>query len=115
MKRFAVPALTLVLAGSCLLAVAFSTQAQPTPNAEVKDHQIYGTIRSIKGAQFELETRDKRTVTCDAAEAVKNHQTVILAVGRQVAVSGQYDRKGVLKAEAVQRAKASAAVWPADR
>ena len=97
------------------LTAPFGAQAQPAPNVEAKDHQVYGTIRNIKGAQFELETRDKRTVTCDASEAIKNHRAVTLAVGQRVAASGQYDQKGVLKAEAIQRAKASAAVWPADR
>lgn len=115
MKRFRALFLTVALGGSGLLGVARSVHAQPAPNTEAKDHQIFGTIRSIKGARFELETRDKRTVTCDAAEAIKDHRTVILAVGQPVAVSGQYDQKGVLKAETIQRAKASAAVWPVDR
>jgi|HubBroStandDraft_6_1064221.scaffolds.fasta_scaffold1390947_1 hypothetical protein len=78
-------------------------------------HQIYGTIRSIKGSQLTMETRDKRMVTVDATAAIKTYRAVVLGVDRTINVSGTYDTKGVLHAEAIQRAKSSPESWLADR
>lgn len=105
---------------SVCLALAFivSSGVPSNPqvaNVQLKSRQLYGTIDSIKGAQFVLQTRDKQTITCDAAQAIKNHRTIRLAAGQHVAVTGSFDTKGILRADAIQRAKDSSAVWPADR
>ena len=78
-------------------------------------HQIYGTIRSIKGSQLTIETRDKRMLTVDATAAIKTYRTVVLVVDRTIIASGTYDPKGVLHAEAIQRAKSAPNTWLADR
>lgn len=92
--------------------------AAPQPAAKITDqtpHQVYGTIRAIKGGMLTLETREKRTVEVDAAPAVKSYRSSVLNVGGTVIIEGQYDVKGVLHAETIQRAKTSPATWPADR
>jgi hypothetical protein len=92
--------------------------ASPQPAAKSTGqtpHQVYGTIRAIKGAILTLETREKRSVEVDAAKAVKSYRSSVLNVGGTVIVEGPYDAKGVLQAETIQRAKASPATWPADR
>jgi hypothetical protein len=77
-------------------------------------HQLYGTIRDVKGSRLTIETRDKRMVEVDAAVATKTHRAVVLSVGGTICVVGSYDAKGVLHAETIQRAKSSPTVWPAD-
>lgn len=92
--------------------------ASPQPAAKSTDqtpHQVYGTIRAIKGGMLTLETREKRSLEVDAAPAVKSYRSSVLNVGGTVIVEGQYDAKGVLHAETIQRAKTSPAIWPADR
>ena len=79
------------------------------------EHQIFGIIRSVKGSQLTVETRDKRMVKVDATAAIKASRTAVLAVDGAINVAGTYDAKGVLRAETIQRAKSSPAIWPADR
>jgi hypothetical protein len=97
-------------------AGALPASAQPAAkSADQRPHEVYGTIRDIKSGRLTLETREKRLVEVDAAPAIKAVRSSVLNVGGTVIVQGQYDAKGVLHAETIQRAKASPAVWPADR
>ena len=95
---------------------AITAWSQPAAKStEQTPHQIYGTIRSIKSDRLTLETREKRLVEVDAATAIKTYRSSVLNVGGTVIVEGEYDGKGVLHAETIQRAKVSPAIWPADR
>jgi hypothetical protein len=97
-------------------AGALPVPAQPAAkSADQEPHQVYGTIRAIKSGRLTLETREKRQVEVDAGPAIKAYRSSVLNVGGTVVVQGQYDAKGVLHAETIQRAKASPAIWPADR
>ena len=95
---------------------AIPAWSQPAAKStEQTPHQIYGTIRSINSDRLTLETREKRLVEVDAAPAIKTYRSSVLNVGGTVIVQGQYDVKGVLHAETIQRAKVSPAIWPNDR
>jgi hypothetical protein len=95
---------------------AIAAWSQPAAKStEQTPHQIYGTIRSIKSDRLTLETREKRLVEVDAAPAIKTYRSSVLNVGGTIIVEGEYDAKGVLHAETIQRAKVFRAIWPADR
>jgi hypothetical protein len=98
-------------------AGAIPAWSQPeAKSTEQTPHRIYGTIRrSINSDRLTLETREKRLVEVDAAPAIKTYRSSVLNLGGTVIVQGEYDANGVLHAEAIQRAKVSPAIWPADR
>jgi len=58
---------------------------------------------------------NRHAVEVDATDAVRARLSTPLIGGRAVLVRGDYDSKGVLHAQAILRAKDSAALWPADR
>ena len=118
MKRFQLSIFAIVLtawsnSSNGQAPSASQSEAQSADNGS--PHQIYGIIRSVKGSQLVIETRDKRMVSVDATAAIKAYRTVVLAVDRTINASGTYDAKGVLHAERVQRAKSSPNSWLADR
>jgi hypothetical protein len=119
MKRFQFLIFAIVLTGTW--SNSFNGQEPSASQSATKSadsgslHQIYGTIRSIKGSQLTIETRDKRIVNVDATTAIKTYRSVVLAVDRAINASGTYDAKGVLHAETIQRAKSSPTSWLADR
>jgi hypothetical protein len=90
-------------------------QAKGSPEAKDTDHEIYGTIRSVDGARLSIETRSKKIIQVDIKPAIDGHRSVVPVVGRSLAVRGTYDKKGVLHASTVQRAKDSALLWPEDK
>jgi hypothetical protein len=108
--------------GTCAVAAALrSAQAQTASQTAAKDnaagalHQVYGTISHIEGSQLTIAARDQHMVQVDATAAIKSHRTIVLAEGVAINVLGSYDAKGVLHAQAIQRAKSSPAGWPPDR
>jgi hypothetical protein len=119
MKQFQLLIFTIILTGTWSSSVNGQEPSASQSAAKTADsgspHQIYGTIRSIKGSQLTIETRDKRMLRVDATTAIKTYRTVVLAVDRTINASGTYDAKGVLHAETIQRAKSSPTTWLADR
>ena len=127
MKRYRSPIVGLVLALECTLGAiagtAFEGRVPPGLQAEKASsistagppHELYGTVRSIKGSQLTIQTRTGRSVQVDAAAAIKAHLSVVPVLGHAVHVRGTSDKKGVLHAETILRAKDSPAGWPADR
>lgn len=79
------------------------------------EHRLSGKVVSLKGTMVEIETRDKRTVTVDAAPAIDSHRAYVLEVGAPITAFGSYDPKGVLHAKGVFRAKRLPVAWPEDR
>ncbi|HET9805196.1 MAG TPA: hypothetical protein VFP96_18285 [Candidatus Acidoferrum sp.] len=123
-KEILTRSLTVVAVAAALHfpATQFSA-ASPGPNrapqaksdsADVQ-HDIYGTVREVKGSTLTIETRAKKTVQVDTKAASEAQRAVVLVVGHAVLVHGSYDTKGVLHASSVQRAKASPSLWPEDK
>jgi hypothetical protein len=92
-----------------------SGQAQGVREAKEAEHEIYGTIRSVEGDHLSIEIRSKKVIQVDIKAAIEGHRSVVPVVGRTLAVRGTYDKKGVLHASMVQRAKDSVALWPEDK
>jgi hypothetical protein len=90
-----------------------ATQAKP--DAVEVQHDIYGTVREVKGSTLTIETRAKKTIQVDTKAAADAQRAVVLVVGHTVLVHGSYDTKGILHASSVQRAKPSPALWPEDK
>lgn len=108
----------------CVLAtqrLAASPRASQAAAAQAKSdtvevrHAIYGTVRSVEGSKFTIETRAKKTIQVDTKAATDAKRSVVLIVGHAVLVHGTYDTKGVLHASSVQKAKSSSALWPEDK
>jgi hypothetical protein len=99
---------------ACLLAAALATAATPQEKQGV-EHDIYGTVLSIDGSSLKIETRSKKVIQVDIKPAIEAHSSNVAVVGRSMEIRGGYDRKGVLHATSVQRAKDSAALWPEDK
>jgi Domain of unknown function (DUF5666) len=122
------PSKTLLLAclfAACVARGVVAAAAQETPSNDSSHraiptrtrgvHDFYGTVRSVNGSQFTLETRTERTIQVDATTALETSRGLAPAAGRTVGVHGAFDNKGVLHAELLFRAKNSSAMWPADR
>jgi hypothetical protein len=87
----------------------------PAPRLPPGAHEIYGTIKTVAGAEVTLSTRTGNLVPVDAADAVDRHLSVGLQVGEPVTVFGSYRLSGILHATSVFRAKSSPTGWPPDR
>jgi hypothetical protein len=109
----------LFFAAACFFAIAPRALARTPQAAAPEDkeaqHAVYGTIRSVEGSTLTIETRDKKMVKVNTKRAVESQRIGVLIVGRAVLVHGTYDAKGTLQASAIQRAKASPALWPEDK
>jgi len=102
-----------------LPAGAVSETITPDPPAQTAfidttQHEIFGTISSINGSQFTLQTRTGSLVNVDASVAIQNDLSIGLEVGGAVDVQGTIDASGVLLASSIQRAKDSPDLWPSD-
>lgn len=120
MRLFLACIFAVILASaSSRVAVASGQQPQgaaaaTNDNAGIWEHQLTGKIRSVKGSQLEVETREKRPVEVDAETAIKSRRSNALSVGAFITAVGAYDAKGVFHAQTIQRAKNSSKAWPAD-
>lgn len=123
-KLLAISILILLVAGWLAIGlspVSFAQQTSPggkaqgSQEAKAAEHDIYGTIRTVEGPRLSIETRSKKIIQVDIKPAIDGHRSVVPVVGRSVAVHGTYDKKGVLHAIVVQRAKDSASLWPEDK
>jgi hypothetical protein len=92
-----------------------SAQTDQQHNAAPAPHELYGKITAVKDSRLTIQPRTSHAVEVDATDAVRARLSTPLIVGRAVLVRGDYDSKGVLHAQAILRAKDSAALWPADR
>ena len=99
----------------CALVMVMTTTGSGLVTAQAQKREIYGKIQSVKGTMFTLQTRSGTLVQVDAKPAVEAERVVNLLVGHAIVATGTLDKKGVLHAEIVQKAKDSPAVWPPDR
>lgn len=83
--------------------------------AAPSEHQVSGIVQSVAGSTLTLLTRSGSVVQVDAGPALAAHRVASLVIGGPVSAVGTLDGSGVLQAAAVSRAKASPALWPADR
>jgi ABC-type sulfate transport system substrate-binding protein len=115
MKKIRIYALLIAMttAGSSLALAQATKVGEAT--AETSKREIYGKVESVKGTTFTLRTRSGALVQVDAKPAGEAQRAVNLLVGHAIVATGTVDKKGVLHAEIVQKAKDSPAVWPPDR
>jgi FlaG/FlaF family flagellin (archaellin) len=118
---FAVFVLTASISGAAAGA-SFSAaapipqeQGQSKTGEKAANHEVFGTIRSIKGLRLTVETRTGKLVQLDATPATQGHRVVPLAVTNAIDAVGTVDKSGVFHAETIQHAKPSPAIWPPDR
>ena len=119
MKKIQVCVLLLAVAASAnLSSMAQAPTAREATKKEAaagETREIYGTIERVKGTLITLRTRTGDHLEVDAKQAIETYRSAPLVVGRALAIKGTMDKKGVLHAEILQRAKDSPALWPADR
>jgi hypothetical protein len=73
-------------------------------------------VREVQGDALALQTRTGAVVSVDLAAARKaGHAGTAIHPGSAMLVRGDYDRSGVLHAQAVVRVKSSPALWRADQ
>jgi len=78
-------------------------------------HEVYGKVQSIKETMIAIQTRTGSTVEVDSAGALKADRSSPIVVGHAICARGTIDKKGVLHADSIQRAKEQSVLWPADR
>jgi len=116
-------ALAVSLSGDAIVGtaasdgVAMSGFQTPPPESASKTegatHEVVGTLSSAKGSRLTITTRTGRVVEVDATAAIQGHRSCLLIVGHPVCARGEFDRKGVLHADVILRAKDSSVNPPA--
>jgi hypothetical protein len=90
--------------------------AQPAAlNTPKPPHEVTGVLEHVDGPVLTLRTRAGKIARVDDSEALRRKQIGVLVPGYAYTVQGTYDPTGALRAQAVARAKDSAAIWPLDR
>jgi hypothetical protein len=103
------------LGGHPFLAAAAAAAQPAALNTHESPHQITGVLEPADGAVLTLRTRTGKLARVDDSVARQKKQTSVLVPGKAYTAQGNYDSTGALHAEAVARAKGSAALWPVDR
>ena len=107
--------LATLFAGSTAIPQEGKTQKKMEESNAAAVHELYGKVQSIKETMISIQTRTGTTVQVDSAVALKGERSAPIVVGHAICVRGTIDKKGVLHAESIQRAKDASAMWPADR
>ena len=89
--------------------------AAPPVETDMPPHAITGVLEHADGPVLTLRTRTGTIARVDDSEALRRKQIGVLVPGYAYTVQGTYDPTGALHAQAVARAKDSAAIWPLDR
>jgi hypothetical protein len=74
---------------------------------------IYGTIAELDGSTLVLRTRTL-TERVDVFDAERAYKTVPLAPGKAVTVYGHHEANGVIRADSIDYAPDSPALWKVD-
>jgi hypothetical protein len=85
------------------------------PNLAPGEHEIYGTVRSMKAANIVVAKRGGDELRIDATQAQKTYHFAEPAVGHALIARGTIEKSGVMQASAILHAKDSPALWPSDR
>ena len=107
--------LATLFAGSSAIPQVEKAQKKAEEKNATAVHEVYGKVQSIKETMIEIQTRTGSTVQVDSAVALKGERSAPIVVGHAICARGTIDKKGVLHAESIQRAKEAPAMWPADR
>lgn len=78
-------------------------------------HEVYGMIRGVNGSLITIQTRGGRSLTIDAAAAMRTFDYAAPKVGRALLARGMYEPSGVFRAQNILHAKPNPAIWMADR
>jgi hypothetical protein len=108
-------ALATQFAGSPAIPQEQKTQKKMEEGNAAPVREVYGKVQSIKEAVITIQTRTGATLEVDSAAALKGERSAPIVIGHAICARGRIDKKGVLHAESIQRAKDAPAMWPADR
>lgn len=79
------------------------------------EHEIYGTVRSMRAANIVIAKRNGDILRIDATDAQKAPRFAAPSVGHALIARGTFDKSGVMQASAILHAKDHPALWPSDR
>jgi len=79
------------------------------------EHEIYGTVRTMKGANIVITKRTGEELQVDASLAQSSARFAEPAVGHALIARGTIGKSGVFEASAILHAKDHPAAWPSDR
>jgi hypothetical protein len=85
------------------------------PKLEPGEHEIYGTVRSMKAADIVIAKRSGDELRIDATQAQKTYHFAEPTVGHALIARGTIEKSGIMQASAILHAKDSPALWPSDR
>ncbi|HLY07163.1 MAG TPA: hypothetical protein VKR31_15565, partial [Rhizomicrobium sp.] len=85
------------------------------PKLDPGEHEIYGTVRSMKGADITIAKRTGEELRINATDAQKTFHYAPPTVGHALIARGTLDKSGLMQASAILHAKDSPAIWPSDR
>jgi len=104
------------LGGAPFVARAAAAAKPAALNTHKPPHEITGVLEHAGGPVLTLRTRTGKIARVDDSDALRTKQTGVLVPGNAYTAQGTtYDSTGALHAQAIGRAKASPAIWPADR
>ncbi|MHB8501644.1 MAG: hypothetical protein ACYDCG_20435 [Candidatus Acidiferrales bacterium] len=102
-------------AGKKAEELKFVAEEKIQPPLPSGSHIVFATVRHVDGSRVTAQTRDGKELIIDTTPALQSSRVITLVPGRVIQAMGVYDNKGTLKADSIQRAKATSAEWPADR
>jgi outer membrane protein assembly factor BamB len=100
--------------GGTLVASEVASDASRVEEAERPNLDLYGTVVGVEGSTLWLRT-SSQMVRVDIAQATANHETVTLTPGNAVLVKTTSTATGSVKADAIEYAPDSPALWPAEK
>jgi len=107
-------ALATLFAGSPAISQEQKTQKKMEESGAAPIREVYGKVQSIRETKITIQTRAGTTLEVDSAAALKGERSAPIVIGHAICARGTMDKKGVLHAESIQRAKDAPAMWPAD-
>jgi hypothetical protein len=96
-------------------ALPVNTQKPYRPALASNEHEVYGKIRSVNGADIVIARRNGRLLSIDASDAIRAGDYARPMVGRALIARGTYAPSGVMQARYVLHAKSDPALWLPDR
>jgi hypothetical protein len=85
---------------------------KPLPAGE---HEIYATVRGMKGSEITVQKRGGQMVRIDASVAKRTSHFAAPAMGHALVARGAFDKSGLFLADTILHAKDHSAMWPTDR
>ena len=105
----------ILFVGSPAIPQEQKTQKKMEGSSAALVREVYGKVQSIKETMITVQTRTGTTLEVDSAAALKGERSAPIVIGHAIFARGTMDKKGILHAESIQRAKDAPAMWPADR